>query len=224
MVKYTPMYTEVFFDIETQKLFDEIADRSKIEDLGISIVSAYKRTLDDNFDEISGEMKSFWDPDITTRASGHLFPNAGYDELWSWFQSADRIVGFNSLKFDVPVIEPRAPFALAKLPHFDIMAKIKDVCGHRIGLNALVKQTLEKAKIAHGLDAVDYWAKGDEESLKKLRDYCEMDVALTRDLYDHGLKHKFVRFKDKWNDIREVQVDFSYPPKTEEVELQLGLF
>lgn len=218
------MYTEVFFDIETQKLFDEIEDRSKIEDLGISIVSAYKRTLDDSFNEVEGVMKSFWDPTIVTRADGQKFPEYGYDELWKWFQSADRIIGFNSLKFDVPVIEPRAPFPLSKLNHFDIMAKVKDVCGHRIGLNALVKTTLAKAKIAHGLDAVDYWASGDEESLKKLREYCEMDVALTRDLYDHGLKQKFVRFVDKWNELREIPVDFSYPAKVEVAEEQLGLF
>ncbi len=217
------MYTEVFFDIETQKLFDEIADRSRIGDLGVSIVSAYRRQLDGNLNEVSGEMKSFWDPAVTTRPSQSVAP-VGYDELWSWFQSADRIVGFNSLKFDVPILEAHSPFSLSKLPHFDIMAKIKEVCGHRIGLNALAKGTLEKAKIAHGLDAVDYWAVGDDESLAKLRAYCEMDVWLTRDLYDHILKQKFVRFKDRWNEVREVALDFSYPPQTSEPKLQLGLF
>lgn len=53
------MYREVIFDIETKKLFDQIEDRQRIEDLGVSVVSAYRRVLDDSYMEIEGEMASF---------------------------------------------------------------------------------------------------------------------------------------------------------------------
>ena len=44
---------EVIFDIETKKFFDDINAR-RPEDLGISIVSAYRREIDDNFKELKG--------------------------------------------------------------------------------------------------------------------------------------------------------------------------
>ena len=47
--------SEVIFDIETQKLFDEIG-QDDIEKLGVSIVCAYRRTVDEEGREIEGEM------------------------------------------------------------------------------------------------------------------------------------------------------------------------
>ncbi len=201
---------EVIFDIETKKLFDQIPDPEKVEDLGISIVSAYRRVLDHNNGmEVEGEMKSFWEGELPA--------------LKEWFIGADRIIGFNSLKFDVPVLAPLiGGREFVRLPHFDILDKVKQVLGFRVGLNALAKETLGAKKLADGLMAVEWWNKGDEESLKKLREYCEMDVAVTRDLYDHVYKGGKLRFMNKWNELKEFAVDFSYPKKEEKA--QLGLF
>lgn len=199
---------EVIFDIETKKLFDQIADRSDLSLLGVSIVSAYKREVDDGGVEIKGEMRSFWENEL--------------EELEKWFLDSDRIIGFNSLKFDVPVINPLLQTDLFKLPHFDILDKVKEKLGFRISLDAIAKETLQEAKMANGLLAVDWWNEGTEESLKKLRQYCEMDVQVTKKIYDFGMKNKKLKFKDKWNEVREFEIDFSYPKKEEEP--QLGLF
>jgi len=202
------MLFEVFFDIETQKLFNEVENEDPAK-LGVSIVSAYRRTLDDNLNETEGEMLSFWEKDFTS--------------LWELFQKADRIIGFNTINFDVPVLTPYAPFPLAKLNHFDIMAEFKKVAGNRISLNTLARDTLGEQKIDIGINAVKYWKKGDKESLTLLQKYCESDVILTKKLYDFVLANKHLKYKDRWNTLRTLNLDFSYA-KASENSNQIGLF
>ncbi|KKS61705.1 MAG: hypothetical protein UV30_C0034G0014 [Candidatus Collierbacteria bacterium GW2011_GWF1_42_50] len=126
---------EVIFDIETKKFFDDINAR-RPEDLGISIVSAYRREIDDNFKELKGEMKSFWEED--------------FDQMWSWFEEADRIIGYNSLGFDVPAVNGVYKGDFAKLKHFDVMKIIKDVFGHRVKLDSVAKECLGWGKNGQG--------------------------------------------------------------------------
>lgn len=201
------MYDEVIFDLETKKLFSDINGNNPA-DLGVSIVSLYKRVLDENLNETEGELQSFWEHD--------------FDKMWPVFQDVDRIIGFNSLGFDVPVLKPYEPFPFIKLPHFDIMQKLKEVFGRRISLDAIAKETLDREKKETGLEAVWYWQKGDKESLKKLKEYCEDDVKLTRDVYDYVLKEGHVLFNDKWNNLKKVKLDFSYPKDAS--KKQIGLF
>lgn len=200
------MVNEVIFDIETKKLFDEIDDGNPAS-LGVSIVSVYKRQLNDNFEELSGQMYSFWEQD---------FP-----KMWSLFANVDRIIGFNSLKFDVPVLAPLCPYDFKKLSHFDIMDKIKESLGFRLSLNAVAKESIGHCKSDVGTNAVLYWNQGTPESLEKLKKYCEMDVLVTRDVYDFGLKNKHLKYKDRWNTPRMVEIDFSYPKRVDEQQISL---
>lgn len=181
---------EVIFDTETKRWFDAIEefDPSK---LGISLLSVYIR------DGKKGEMKSFWEKDL--------------DKSWEIFQKADRIIGFNSLGFDVPALSSYAPAHFPKLPHFDMLAHIREAQGKRVSLEALARATLGTGKLDSGENAIKYWQKGDKESLAKLKKYCEADVTITRDLYDFGLRNGYLKFIDFWNETREVKVDFSYP-------------
>lgn len=201
------MVTEVIFDIETKKIFDDIVG-SNPADLGISVISVYKRQLDNNLKEVSGEMKSFFEEN--------------FSEMWAIFSNVDRIVGFNSLHFDVPAMAPLAPYDFKKLNHFDIMDHVKDALGFRLSLNAIATESLGHTKIDNGLNAVYYWQEHSEESLLKLKKYCEMDVMVTKEVYDFGLKNKKLKYKDKWNTPRELEVDFSYPEVKETP--QMGLF
>jgi len=203
------MIYEVFFDVETQKLFDDI-EGSNPKDLKLSIVSSYQRSLDENFNEIEGKMRSFWENKL--------------DDLWKLFQNADRIIGFNSIKFDVPVLQPYTTLPLSKLNHFDIMQKVKMVFGRRLSLNALAKETLNQKKTDIGTNAVIYWQNGDKESLEKLQKYCENDVIITRNLYDYVLKNKHLNFRDKWNTPRTINLDFSYPGESLDITKQEELF
>jgi DEAD/DEAH box helicase domain-containing protein len=198
---------EVIFDVETKRFFDEI-DSGDPSELGVSIVSVYSRTLDDQFEEVSGKMESFWEKEIPL--------------MWERFQRADRVVGFNSVRFDVPVLSPYADFPLEKLPHFDILEKVKEAHGRRIKLDVIARDTLGSSKSDHGANAVKYFKSGDKSSLERLRKYCEMDVEITRDIYDFGLKRGILKLTDHWNTPREITVDFSYPQ--DGASSQIGLF
>lgn len=201
------MYSEVFFDVETKKIFSDIGDNDPSK-LGVSIVSVYARKVDRSYRESEGKMYSFWEDE--------------FDKMWPIFPEADRIIGFNSIVFDVETLKPYANFPFNKLPHFDIMLKVKEVYGHRISLNAIAKETLDRQKVETGLDAVYLWHKGDKKSLERLRKYCEDDVLITKEIYDFGLANGHLLFKDKWNTLRKVYVDFSYPE--EQKAKQTGLF
>ena len=215
---------EVVYDIETKNFFND-TDLRNPEDLGISVVSAYRREMDDDLREVSGEMKSFWTPEALTVVGADEFI---FDHMWEWFEEADRIIGYNSFGFDNPAmngIYEKGDFT--KLKHFDVLDEIRKSFGHRVKLDSVAKETLGQGKIAGGADAVVWWAKGDPESLANLKKYCEMDVEVTKGVYDFGLKNKKLKFKDRWNELREIEVDFSYPEVMEvevPVEQQMGLF
>lgn len=203
------MITEVIFDCETQKLFSEITTNDPA-DLGISLVSLYVRTVDETQRELTGKMYSFWENEL--------------DQMWPHFLSAKRIIGFNSVKFDVPALRKYAPPTFARLPHFDIMEHVRDALDHSLSLNALASQTLGAQKTDVGMNAVTYWKSGDPAQLAKLKMYCEADVLLTRDLYDFGVREKKLKYMDKWNTAKEFPVDFSYPKEVIDASRQIGLF
>jgi DEAD/DEAH box helicase domain-containing protein len=200
------IFNEVVFDVETKNLFNEAGEFNPAE-LGVSIVSLYKRKLDSNLNEIEGEINSFWEEDFA--------------QIWPIFQTADRIIGFNSLNFDVPALQPYADFPLSKLPHLDIMAQVKEVFGRRISLDSISKETLGKEKSDIGVNAVLYWQEGGKANLEKLQKYCEMDVEITKELYDFVLRNGYLHFKDRWNTLRHIELNFSYPKN---VSKQVGLF
>jgi DEAD/DEAH box helicase domain-containing protein len=198
---------EVIFDTETKKFFDDIEgyDPGK---LGVSITSVYSRTLDSSLHETEGKMQSFWEKDFA--------------EMFKLFEKADRIIGFNSVSFDIPALSPYLPAHWSKLKHFDILAEIKNVAGKRMSLDALAKGTLGTTKNDTGANAIKYWNEGSEESLAKLKKYCEMDVAITRDIYDHAIRNGSLKYVDFWNETREIKLDFSYPK--EDPTIQSSLF
>ena len=56
-----------------------------------------------------------------------------------------------------------------------------------------------------------------------------MDVEVAMGVYDYGVKNKKLKFKDRWNELREIEVDFSYPievvaKEKTPTEVQMGLF
>ncbi len=203
------MYQEVIFDLETQKFFDEI-EGSDPADLGVSILSMYVRTLDSDFNEIKGEMHSFFEDDLI--------------KSWDYFKNANRIIGFNSKHFDVPALKPYLPIEITKILHLDILEHVREENGRRVSLNAIVKETLGDHKADDPANAILYWQKRDEVSLAKLKFYCEEDVRLTKEIYDYGLKNKKLIFKDYWNTVRTIDVDFSYPVVEVKKEAQTSLF
>lgn len=215
---------EVIYDVETKKLFEEISTNDPA-DLGISVVSVYRREVDDQGKEVSGEMKSFWTDEVKDIfGEKELY----FESMWKWFEEADRIIGFNSFGFDNQAMNGIYTIGdFTKLKHFDILDEIKKALGFRVKLDSIAKETIGAGKNADGLDAVKWWKKRDLVSLTNLKKYCEMDVMVTTKVYDYAKEKGRLRFKDKWNEFREFEVDFSYPVEIKDIvpaETQMGLF
>jgi len=182
---------EVVLDVETKKTFDEVGgffpDR-----LGISFVGVCVRDTQTN----TMEMQSYFEQDLPK-----LFP---------LLEKADVVIGFNIDNFDMPTFLPYYQADISKIPTLDLMLRIKDSVGHRIGLDAVAVETLGKGKIGDGLDAIKYYKNQEWDKLAK---YCLMDVEVTRDIYDFGVRNGKVKFRNKWNRLVECDVDFSFTPK-----------
>jgi DEAD/DEAH box helicase domain-containing protein len=182
---------QVFFDVETKNTFDEVGGFFPAK-LNPSFIGVCVR---DGF-EGKGKMMEIWEQD--------------FGKLWEIFESADLIIGFNSINFDMEVLRPLYPGNVDDLPHLDLMVRFKEATGHRISLDAIASETLGKTKIGHGLDAIKYFKEGRFSDLAK---YCLMDVEITRDIYDWGRTKGKVKFKNKWSRPIESPVDFSFAPK-----------
>lgn len=182
---------ELILDVETKKTFDEVGGYFP-EKLGISFVGACLRENGNK----KGELLSFFENDL--------------NKLFPLIERADVVIGFNIDGFDMPTLSAYYQADIRKIPTLDLMARIKDSVGHRIGLDAVAQETLGSGKIGDGLDAIRYYHNGNLEALKK---YCLEDVKVTRDIYDYGLKNGLVKFRNKWNRLIKAPVDFTFVAK-----------
>ena len=190
----------VVFDVETKKAFDEVGGYHP-EKLGVSV-------------------SGVWYGEEGTTGVLRGFREEEFPEMFKIFETADRIVGFNSIDFDVAALQPYYLGDLAKLPHLDMLQEVEKKVGYRVKLDALAKETLGIQKGGNGLDAITYFHEGNWEKLIK---YCLQDVEITRDLYLHGVKEAQLKFKNKWNEPVTVPVDFSYTDK-KAASVQVTLF
>jgi len=182
---------QVVLDVETKKTFEEVGGYFP-DRLGVSFVGVCVREGQSG----PGEMKSFFEDDLPS-----LFP---------LLEKADVVIGFNIDGFDMQTLLPHYTGEITSIPTLDLMMRIKNSAGHRIGLDAVAQETLGIGKSGNGLDAIKYYQTQNWEALEK---YCLQDVSVTRDLYDHGLRNGQVKFRNKWNRLIECPVDFSFTPQ-----------
>ena len=158
------MANHIVLDIETQNLFSDVGGKENLAKLLLSITGVYSYANNSFLTFTEKELPAF-------------------ENL---LKRTDLIIGFNINHFDLPVLKKYLSIDLSKIPTLDIMDEVVNTTGHRVSLDDLVINTLGKRKSANGLLAVDYFKQGRMDELKK---YCLDDVRLTRDLYEHGLKH-----------------------------------
>jgi DEAD/DEAH box helicase domain-containing protein len=182
---------QLILDLETKKTFEEVGGYFP-EKLEVSFVGVCARQGSSG----PGEMLGFFERD--------------FKALFQLLEKADVVIGFNNENFDMPALVPYYSGDMSRIPTLDVMNRIKDSVGHRIGLDAVAQATLGIGKSGDGLDAIKYYKNGDFEALKK---YCLQDVAVTRDVYDYGLTKGQIKYHNKWNRLIECKVDFSFTPK-----------
>ena len=173
----------VFFDVETQRLADEVGGWHNVSKMGLAAAVTYSTE--------SGTFRHFTEEKVT--------------ELVAELQSAGLVVGFNVLRFDYSVLQPYTGVDLQRLPTVDMLQDIYQQLGFRVALNSLAAATLGASKLADGIQAVRWYKQG---RLGDLLAYCEEDVKITRDLYEFGRTHKYLQFRDKSRRLRKVAVSW----------------
>ncbi|MDB5204061.1 MAG: box helicase protein box helicase protein [Candidatus Taylorbacteria bacterium] len=171
---------KIVFDIETRNIFEDVgkADPALLD---ISLVGV--------FDSETNEYSSYLVEDLP--------------KLWPLLEKADVLITFNGDHFDIPLLNKYYHGDLTKIRSLDILVEFRKALGRRIGLGNIAEATLGIGKSSNGLQAVEWWKKGDIENIRK---YCLQDVKVTKDVYEYALKHKKLKYKDGDN-IKSVIID-----------------
>ena len=154
---------------------------------------------------------SIWDSE--TKKFSSYFKDE-LPKLWGIFERADIIIGYNSDHFDIPILNKYYQSDLTKIKSIDLLKEVRAVLGRRLKLDNIAEATLGTGKIASGMDAVKWFAQGEFE---KLREYCEDDVRVTKEIYEYARKHKSLKYKD-FDGVREVKLDPSHWELAEETQ------
>ncbi len=173
----------VFFDVETQKTFDEVGGRENIRRLGFAAAVTYS-TADGKY---------------------HHYVEDTVADLIAELKAAELVVGFNVLSFDYEVLRAYTVDPLSSSPTVDMLDHIYRRLGFRVSLDNLAQTTLRLAKSADGLQSVAWYKAG---LIHLVLEYCQHDVDITRQLYEFGRLHKHVRFRDTDYRVRDVAVNW----------------
>jgi DEAD/DEAH box helicase domain-containing protein len=158
---------EIYLDIETLRLSNEVdGGWSNIRAFGIAVAVT-------------------WDKDHAFRRWFEV--DAG--RLIAELESFTRLVTFNGDRFDLEVLRAYAPVEALRQRSFDVHDKLYKQLGHRVKLDQLARDTLGTAKSGDGLQAVEWWRAGQKD---RVAEYCEKDVAILRDVVEHGRAKGYV--------------------------------
>ncbi len=160
----------IVFDLETQNIFQEVGSNEPA-DLDISVATLYDSSADK----------------YTTATIDNL------EILWPIIEDADTLVGYNSNHFDIPLLNKYYPGNLTEIKSIDLLEAIRESLGRRIRLDNVAEATIGAKKSADGLAAVRWWRAGEVEKVKQ---YCEQDVKVTKEVFEYALEHNRVFYLD----------------------------
>jgi len=174
----------MYLDLETRKTAKDVGGWNKAHLMRVSVVVVYD-SLDKTY---------------------HVFKEDDMNGLFSFLEHADLVVGFNIKGFDYKVLSAYTPKDLHTIRTFDILEDVYGRLGFRLSLDHLAQETLKQGKSADGLQAVEWFRRGEME---KLTEYCKQDVAVTKDLFLFGIEHGHLIYREKRANRRlRLQVDW----------------
>jgi DEAD/DEAH box helicase domain-containing protein len=175
----------VYFDLETRRTANDAGGWHRKRDMGMSIGVTYSTG--------SGEYRIYTEDTVL--------------KLIEQLRRADLVVGFNVINFDYEVLMAYTPLDLAySIPTLDLLVKVEQKLGHRLGLDALSSATLGVGKTAEGLDAIKWWREG---KLMEIAEYCCFDVKCTRLVHEHGAEHRELFYHDRFQQKKRVSIEWS---------------
>ncbi len=171
----------VYFDLETQRSAAEVGGWNHKDKMLMSVGVTYS----------SGDEKY------------RIYDEAHVDDLVTELTRADLVVGFNVVNFDYAVLHGYTALDMTAMPTLDLMVDLEKILGHRIGLEAVAKATINAPKIADGLQAIKWWKQG---KLVEIAEYCCFDVKITKQVHEYGRDHGEVFYTDRLGQRRRVAV------------------
>lgn len=171
---------KITFDLETQNVFQDVGSNDPA-DLDLSVVCIH--------DSEDDQYKSFLVTELP--------------RLWPILEQADLLITWNGDHFDIPILNKYYPGDLKNIKSLDLMKEVQQSIGRRLKLDSVGEATLGRNKTGHGLDAIEWWKKGE---IEKLVQYCIEDVRLTKDLYDYAINNNKLMFKE-FGSKKEIPLD-----------------
>ena len=169
------------FDIETKNTFDEVGSNNP-KDLETSYVGYYRSD--------------------TQKYEG-VFEDEIVSKLFPILKEAEQVIGYNIIFFDIPALTRYGELNIPKERLVDLYKITSAQTKVYTKLDNWAQATLGKGKIGHGLDAIRYWREKDLDSLVK---YCNMDVEITKELFEYVEKNHKLKYTDGLGKIQEVEV------------------
>lgn len=173
----------VYFDVESQKLFQEVGGRDPSRLLLACGVT---------WSTGRNDFAVYWEKDVLA--------------LIAELKSADRVIGFNIIGFDYEVLKPYARNEnFRAFRTTDMLQDIYRTLGFRLSLDSLAKATLGSTKTADGVQSVEWFRNGE---LDRVAEYCKSDVDITRRLYEFGRDNGFVHYNSRLGSKLKVAVNW----------------
>jgi DEAD/DEAH box helicase domain-containing protein len=173
----------VYFDLESQKLFGEVGGRDPSR-LLLACGVTWSSTRND--------FAVYWERDVQA--------------LIAELKSADRVIGFNTIKFDYEVLRPYAPNEnFRALRSTDILQDVFRTLNFRLSLDSIARATLGTTKMANGVQSVEWFRRGE---LDKVAEYCKADVDITRRIYEFGREQGFIQYYSRLGSKLKVAVNW----------------
>jgi DEAD/DEAH box helicase domain-containing protein len=169
------------FDIETQNWFTDLPPGSDHSKLKISVLGAYFSKDDIYIAYLEHDLEAFVER----------------------LKDIDLVIGYNSIGFDLPVLQPYTDLDLKSLPSYDLLLEIEKQIGFKVKLDDVAKATLGINKTDKGSNAITYFRAGTWDNLI---DYCMWDVRITKEVFETALNTGKLKYKD-FMDSKEVSVE-----------------
>ena len=174
----------VYFDVESQKLFQEVGGRDPSRLLlacGVTWSTA------------RGDFAVYWEKDASA--------------LVAELKAADRVVGFNVIGFDYEVLKPYARNEnFRSFRTTDMLRDIYRTLNFRLSLDSIARATLGISKSGDGLKSVEWFRNGE---LDKVAEYCKADVDITRRVHEFGRDNGYVHYYSRLGSKLKVPVNWS---------------
>ena len=182
----------IFFDLETQRTFEEV--NYETSDLGVSI-AVVRQAKEDTV---------YYEDDMPA--------------LIERLESADMIVGHNHVRFDYTVLRgyglTNGIYDRLAVKSYDVLDKLLEITGQRISLDHLSKANLRGApgKLAPGTQCIVWYKEG---KLDKIAELCTDDVHRLARLFGLIASGRPLVVKQYWlegaNKFKEVSITLPRP-------------